>query len=240
LFIAVAVIVVCAALVAAGGVVVVRWGAGGPETASDDIAARVPAPPAAQLVGYAALMFAAGAAAGVLAAGAGGRLAMRLLAATSPQSHGEITEGAATIGDITVGGTLSFLAFAGVAAGTLSALLYVLVGALLPRGRAGGLTLGLLLLVLAGARFEPLRADNFDFNLVGPDWLSVLSFTALAMFQGMVMCALAARLNLHPLPLGRSRGGSRVVTSARVATGLVVLAALPGFVSAVAEILAYG
>jgi hypothetical protein len=239
LFTGVAVIVVCAALVAAGVVFVVRWGAGAPETASDDIAAA-PAPVAARLARYAALMFAAGAAAGVLAAGAGGRLAMRLLAVTSPQSHGQITEGTATIGDITVGGTLGFLAFAGVAAGTLSALLYVVVGSLLPRGRAGGIALGLLLLVLVGARLEPLRADNFDFNLVGPGWLSVLSFTALAMFQGMVMCALAARLNLHPLPVGGSRGGSRVVTSARVATGLVVLAALPGFVSAVADILAYG
>jgi hypothetical protein len=240
LLIGVAVIVVCAALVAAGVAFVVRWGAGAPETASDDIAARAAAPLAARLARYAALMFAAGTAAGVLAAGAGGRLAMRLLAVTSPQSHGEITEGTATIGEITVGGTLSFFAFAGVAAGMLSALLYVLVGSLLPRGRAGGVTLGLLLLVLAGARFEPLRADNFDFNLVGPDWLSLLSFAALAVFQGMLICALAARLNLHPLPVGRTSGGMRAVTAARVAAGVVVLVALPGFVSAVADILTYG
>ena len=97
---------------------------------------------------------------------------MRLLAATSPESHGAITEGTATIGEITVGGTVAFSAFAGVAAGTLSVLLYALVGSLLPRGRAGGVTLGLVLLVLAGARLEPLRPDNFDFNHVGPDWLS--------------------------------------------------------------------
>ena len=29
--------------------------------------------------------------------------------------------------------------------------------------------------------------DNFDFNLVGPDWLSVLCFTALALFQGALV-----------------------------------------------------
>jgi hypothetical protein len=178
---------------------------------------------------------AAGVAAGVLAAGAGGRLVMRLLAATSPQSHGQITEGAATIGDITVGGTIGFIAFVGVAAGALSAGLYLLVGSLLPRGRAGGVALGLLLLVLAGTRLDPLRADNFDFNLVGPDWLSLLLFTALAVFQGALTWALAGRLGADPLPVG-----ARVVVAVRVAAAVLVLAALPAFVGAVADILTYG
>jgi hypothetical protein len=239
-FIGVVVIVVCAALVAAGVVVVVRWGAGPPEVASADAAGRASAPLVARLARYVGVMFVAGTAAGVLAAGAGGRLVMRLLAVTSPQSHGAITEGEATIGQITVGGTVAFFAFAGVAAGTLSVLLYVLVGSLLPRGRAGGVTLGLLLLVLVGARFEPLRADNFDFNLVGPDWLSLVSFTALAVLQGMLMWAFGGWLNLRPLPVGRSLGGRRAVTTGRVAAGVLVLAALPGFVSAVADILSYG
>jgi hypothetical protein len=185
-------------------------------------------------------MIAVGTAAGVLAAGAGGRLAMRLLAVTSPQSRGELTEAAATIGEITVGGTLSFVIFAAAAAGMLAVVLYVLLGSLLPRGRAGGVTLGLLLLVLAGSRIDPLRADNFDFNLVGPDWLSMLSFSALAVFQGMLVCALAARLNLHPLRVGGSWWGRRAVTAARVAAAAVALVALPGFVSAVADILSYG
>jgi hypothetical protein len=229
-----AVIVVCAALVTAGVVSVVRWGADAPEGTSADAARRAPV----RLARHFAVMLAAGMAAGVLAAGAGGRLVMRLLAVTSPQSDGMITEGNATIGEITVSGTISFFAFAGVAAGTLSALLYLLVGSLLPRGRAGGVTLGLLLLVLAGARIEPLRADNFDFNLLGPDWLSLLSFAGLAVFQGMLMYALAGRLNLHPLPIGRSFGGRRAVTAGRVAAGVLVLVALPGFVSAVADILA--
>jgi hypothetical protein len=238
--IGVAVIVVCAALVAAGVVFVVRWGAGAPEGAPADAAQRTSAPLVARLPRHVAVMFAAGTAAGVLAAGAGGRLVMRLLAVSSPQSDGAITEGNAAIGDITVGGTISFFAFAGVAAGTLSALLYVLVGSLLPRGRAGGVTLGLLLLVLAGTRVEPLRADNFDFNLLGPDWLSLLSFSGLALFQGMLIWALAGRLNLHPLPIARSSGGRRAVTAGRVTTGVLALVALPGFVSAAADILTTG
>ena len=236
MFTAVAVVVACGALVAAGVVLVVRWGAGAPEAPSSP---RAPRSPLARLVRYGALVFAAGTLAGVLAAGAGGRLVMRLLAITSQESHGMITEGGATVGEISVDGTIGFIVFAGPAAGLLAALLYVLAGSLLPRGRAGGVALGLMLLVLLGARLEPLRADNFDFNLVGPRWLSVLAFAAVAVFQGMVMWALAGRMRLQPLPVGRYLGGSRAVIAGRVAAGAVVLLALPGFVSAVSDILTY-
>ena len=216
----IAVIATCAALVVTGAVFVVRWGAGASASA-----------PAMRPARYVLLLPVAAAVSGVLAAGAGGRLVMRLLAATSPESHGAITEGAARIGDITVGGTVGFLAFVGVPAGALAVALYVLLGSLLPRGRAGAVALGLILLVLAGARLEPLRAENFDFNLVGPDWLSLLSFTALAVFQGLVTWAVAGRLGLRPLPLG---GG---VVIGRVAAAVLVLVALPGFFDAVADIL---
>jgi uncharacterized membrane protein YbhN (UPF0104 family) len=70
----VAVIVVCAALAVAGVVCVVRWGA--------DVPAR------AFSVRRLALLVPAGILAGVLVAGAAGRLVMRLLALTSPDSHG--------------------------------------------------------------------------------------------------------------------------------------------------------
>ena len=111
---------------------------------------------------------------GVLAAGAGGRLAMRLLAATSPDAEGSLTEADQIVGRISVDGTLGFFVFVGVPAGLLSGVLYALVRPLLPRGRAGGVALGALLLVLAATRIEPLRADNPDFALVGPAWLAVL------------------------------------------------------------------
>ena len=79
---------------------------------------------------------------------------------------------------------------------------------MLPRGRAGGIVLGLALLVLAGAQLDPLRPDNFDFNLVGPGWLSLVAFTALAVFQGMLTWALAGRLASRRCRRG-ARGGSR-------------------------------
>ena len=79
-------------------------------------------------------------------------------------------------------------------AGFLSGALYALVGPLLPPGRAGGVALGALLLVFAGTRLEPLRADNPDFLIVGPAWLAVIAFTALGLFQGMLVTAMAARM----------------------------------------------
>jgi hypothetical protein len=219
---------ICAALVGLGVVLVVRWG-----DADDGDAARRPArSPVVRLARYGAAMAAAGLAAGLLAAGAGGRLAMRVLALTSSDVRGSFTEGGAQIGEITLEGTLSFITFIGVTSGLLSGVLYAFLRPLLPRGYAGGVALGAILLVLAGSRIDPLRADNIDFALVGPDWLSVLLFTALALFQGMLVVALAGRLSPW-VPRA-----PRAVMAGRVAAAVVVLAALPGFVGAVGDILA--
>ena len=60
-----------------------------------------------------------------------------------------------------------------------------------PRGRSAGLVLGTIVLLAAGWTIEPLGTENFDFDLLGPDWLSVLAFSALALFQGLVTVAIA-------------------------------------------------
>ena len=146
------VIAACLALVLTGVWMVVRWG-GGSE------------PRAVALPRQLAVAVAAGLAAGVLAAGAGGRLVMRLLAVTSQDVEGSLTEAGETIGEITIGGTLGFIFFTGLAAGLLSGVLYAPVRPLLPPGRLGGVALGALLLVLFGSTIDPLRSDNFDFPL---------------------------------------------------------------------------
>lgn len=201
------VIAACAALVLAGVVIVVRLG-GDP-----------PAPPRERgtraLLRSLALTGAAGLAAGALAAGAGGRLVMRLLALTSPEAEGSLTEAEQIVGEISADGTLAFIVFAGLPAGLITAMLYVLLRPILPPGRIGGAALGAIALLLVGTRIEPLRPDNFDFNIVGPTWLSVLSFTALAVFQGLVTVALAQRVP-----------GPRPLTSREAAAGRIVLAAL--------------
>jgi len=139
--------------------------------------------------------------AGLLVVGPGGRLAMRLLAATSPQAQGRITEAGEVVGDITLGGTLGFFVFVGLVGGPPFGILYVLVHRALPRGVLGGLVYGLALLVTFGAQQEPLRADNPDFGIVGPGWLAVAVFTLLAVVNGAFLAAAAGRLSqLLPLP----------------------------------------
>ena len=216
------VIAACVALALTGVAIVVRWG-GEAE------------PRAVALPRQLAVAVAGGLLAGVLAAGAGGRLVMRLLAVTSPEAKGSITEAGETIGEITIGGTLGFIFFTGLGAGLVSGVLYALVRPVLPPGRLAGAILGALLVVLVGTRIEPLRSDNFDFALVGPDWLAVLSFSVLALFQGMLVVALASRWGSPP-----GGAASRSVTVGRIGLAVVALAALPSFIAAVVDILSSG
>jgi hypothetical protein len=207
----VAVIVVCILVVLAGLVATVRWGgltvqpphAPAPEGAGPDD------PPPVELVvrrfvWEVNLAVAAGIGAGIVAAGAGGRLVMRLLAVTAgDDAQGRITEADQVVGRISAGGTIGFVVFTALFFGTASGGAYLLVRRWLPAGRAGGLTYGALLLVLAGTRLEPLREGNVDFDLVGPGWVSVVAFAALVLFHGMFVAALAGRISRAVPLLGR-------------------------------------
>lgn len=128
----------------------------------------------------------------LLAAWPGGRLVMRILASTSPDSaQGRLTEAQTSVGIPTVEGSLVLLLFGGLPAGFLAAFLYLVLQRWLPVGRLAGPLFGLLLLIWLGAFLDPLRADNIDFNIVGPGWLSVVLFTGLAVLHGAVVAAAA-------------------------------------------------
>src|SRR5215204_3174458 len=124
------VIVVCIVLVLAGLAAVVRWGglAVEPPPTPEPAAAGPTDAPAVGLVvrrylWYVAVAMAAGATAGILAAGAGGRLVMRLLAVTAgADAQGRITEAEELVGRITVDGTLGFVIFTALLFGLASGL----------------------------------------------------------------------------------------------------------------------
>ena len=279
------VIVVCAVLVLAGLAAAVRWGGLRFEPPAPQEQADPAEPPAMGQVARRYLWnldvaVASGVGAGVLAAGAGGRLVMRLLAVTAgPAAQGRITEAEQVVGRVTVDGTIGFILFTGVFVGLSTGLLYLLVRRWLPEGRAGGLVYGALLLVLATTRLDPLRPGNPDFDLVGPGWVSVAAFTALALFHGVLVAALAGRLSravpllgsgpraivayaplllLLPLPpatlllaavgitavlvsripaVVAAWRDPRMVLSGRIALVALAVVALPGFASAVVDIL---
>ena len=149
---------------------------------------------------WASMLLVVGTVSCLLVTGAGGRLAMRLLAVTSPEATGRLTEAQATVGEITFEGTIGYLVFGALPFAFASTALYLLVAPWLPRGRLAGPTFGLAVFIVVAPFIDPLRADNVDFDIVGPGWLSVLVFAALAVLQGAFLSAFSGRLS-RSLPL---------------------------------------
>jgi hypothetical protein len=229
-----AIMVVCGVVLAAGLLAGVRWSTRPFE-----------APPAAvdlgvvdvlrRYVWYVSIAMLAGVGAGVSVIGAGGRLAMRLLAVTAGEAaQGRTTEADEIVGRITVEGTIGFVVFTGILGGVAGAAVYLAVRRFLPAGRAGGVAYGLALLAVFGATLDPLRQENPDFDIVGPGWLSVLVFTALAVGFGLAVAGIAGRLSAWlPLPLGERRVLVRYAPVAVVAAVLFAVTAIAAVVGAV-------
>ncbi len=107
-----ALMLACGVMVLLGIVAVVRWGGlgvgpSGVPGESDD-----PPPPglvASRYLWYVTVAVVSGIGSGLLIAGAGGRLAMRLLAATAGDgAQGRETEAEEIVGRITTGGSIGF------------------------------------------------------------------------------------------------------------------------------------
>jgi hypothetical protein len=198
-----ALMLICGLLLLAGVVAAVRWGGEPvqPPPAQEREDERAWVASIRRYVWYLAVGVVAGIGAGVLVAGAGGRLIMRLLAVTADEhSRGLETEADEIVGRITTGGTVTFIIFTALFLGLATGPLYLLIRHWLPGGRLGGLAFGALLLAALATRVEPLRADNTDFGLVGPGWLAASAFAALVLLHGMVVAALAGRYS-RTLPL---------------------------------------
>lgn len=138
----------------------------------------------------------AGVVAGVLVPGLGGRLVMRILAATSGDgAQGQLTEANEVVGKITTGGTISIVIFVGLLGGLLAAAAFVLVRRWLPATAApAGLVAGILLLGTIGVS-DAMSPDNVDFAILRPTWLAVTLIVVVALLFGVTFTALAARLD---------------------------------------------
>jgi hypothetical protein len=181
-----------------GTVLVLRWAGTGyqgwdPDPSGDDLRPSVRTTVLRYLRGV-AIFLVAGFWAGLLVTGPAIRLIMRLLAVTAgDDAQGRITEADEVVGSINVDGTIALILFGGVLTGLLSAAIYVVCRRLLPGGRLTGVTFGVLHLVIAATRLDPLRPDNEDFDLVGPGWLAVATFGLAAVLHGIAVVAFANR-----------------------------------------------
>ena len=193
--------VVCGLLVIGGIAATARWGG----LSFQPLGPAAPATVAQRYFWNLTVAVTAGVGAGLLAAGTGGRLVMRLLAVTAgDEAQGKLTEAEETVGRISTGGTIGFVVFTALFFGLATGIIYMLVRRWLPAGRLGGLAYGGLLLVLVGSRIEPLRADNPDFDIVGPSWVALTAFGALVVAHGMLVAALAARYSRSLAPFSRN------------------------------------
>lgn len=222
--------VVCGLLVVVGLTAIVRWGRLDPKppwSISDPEDTAPPGVVARRYVWYFTVAVVSGVTSGILVAGAGGRLAMRLLAATAGDAaQGRLTEAEEVVGRITVGGTIGFIVFTALFFGLATGALYLLIRRWLPAGRLGGVTFGALLLVIAATRIEPLRRDNPDFDIVGPGWLSVAVFATLVVAHGMAVAAVAGRYS-RTLPLLSRRAPSVVAHAPLLLLGPVAPVLVP-------------
>ncbi|MEO6628513.1 MAG: hypothetical protein ABIP03_08065 [Aquihabitans sp.] len=113
--------------------------------------------------------------AGLLTVGLGGRLMMRILAATSPaSSQGRITEAEEVVGEVNAGGTVFLVLFVGLVGGLAGLALYSALRRWLPRRSVSAglitVTIGAGLVARPTALLDP---ESPDFDILEPLWLAV-------------------------------------------------------------------
>lgn len=169
----------------------------------------------------------AGALAGFFAAGIGSRVVMRIIALFNDDRDGVMTDSGATVGDITLGGTLGLLLL-GTAFGMLGGLLYLgLRRWLLVPSAWRGVAFGLVTLVTVGQPiFDPA---NVDFQIVEPVLVVLALFAALFLINGVVLARLADRI--HPEPVYK-----RSARVPRLAAGAIALVSMVGLVVTVGTV----
>ncbi len=172
-----------------------------------------------------------GALSGLLVGGVLGRLAMRLLAVTSPISaQGRMTDDQALVGTISLSGTLG-LAFVTTIAGALAGLIYLWVRRVLPPSRGGRVAgFGLFTGSVGGALFVHDH-PSFDYTVLTPTWLAVLLFLALPLLYGLLVSWLVETLDRPGGWLRRRPAWSVTALGVLVAVPVLPLAA-PGVLAA--------
>ena len=162
--------------------------------------------------------------AGVLVAGLGGRLYMRVMAATSGNdAQGRLTEAEEVVGEVTFGGTLGFVLFIGIVLPVAASFGYLALRHYLPgRAATAGLGFGVILLAVFGTD-DPMSPENVDFEILSPLWLAIVGIVGLGLLYGATFGALAGRFDAGMRPLS---AGLRTVPS----HASLLLAVLPPFV----------
>ena len=156
----------------------------------------------------------AGALFGALLGGVGGRIVMRLIALIDSSTDGAQTD-FGTIGEITIGGTITLLVLSTIA-GVVGGVIYVALRRWLPwSGAARGLFFGLMMMFGPGF----IALGEVDLQIVEPALPIFAMFVALIVLYGVGVALLTDRLHTPPL----ARTGPRVARAVRGAQALAAL-----------------
>ena len=172
----------------------------------------------------------AGLIAGILVAGVGGRLVMRLAALLVPESVGAFTENGNRIGDITAGGTFALILFIGLFFGSIAGSLWVTLQPWLPTAALPRALASIPIAIGLGAR-GLIDGANRDFTVLGGSALVVASLVTLVALFGPTI-VLAERWLESRLPHAAS-DDQRIVAGYGLVTmlglTLTLLAVVPAY-----------
>ncbi len=162
----------------------------------------------------------AGSLSGILVAGLGGRLVMRIAALINPAATAELTGNGEVVGAITLNGTLALILFSGLGFGLAAGVVWVIVSPWIPGVGLGRRLLAAVVVVGLGGMFL-VRPGNRDFDILGPDPV------ILALLLGLVAVMGAAIAWLDgPLDRALPRPGPQAPGRAVVYVILALLGAL--------------
>ncbi len=166
--------------------------------------AVVPAPPDASRSAVAAAVrsvtasILAGAVSGVIVGGGLGRLAMRVLALTSPEiAQGRLTDDSARVGEFTVAGSVALAVALGVVGAVLGST-YPLVRRFLPASRLGRVAGFALLTGVLGGALLVHDHPSFDYTVLQPTWLAVALFVLVPTLWGALTAGLVELVASSP------------------------------------------
>lgn len=156
--------------------------------------------------------------AGFVVGGIGGRIAMRISALIDPSAKGAVTEGGATVGEFTLGGTVALVMFVGIFTGFALATVWVIAARWLPARGAGRYLVAAILAVAMGAHLA-IEGRNIDFLILDPKWAQVTIFVALAALGGVVLVRVDRWLEWR---LPAASGGNVLLYALIAAFGLLI------------------
>ncbi|CAN5818168.1 hypothetical protein BH23CHL2_BH23CHL2_07600 [soil metagenome] len=169
----------------------------------------------------------AGAFAGLLTIGVGGRIAMRISGALYTRQHPGSTvitdSSGQEVGTITLAGTVDLLA-QGMFVGMVGGLMYVILRRWLPDAlRVRSVASGAIFLLITGTLF--VDGDNPDFTRIGIPWLNILMFGLIVLAFGAFVAPVAERL-ASTFEQSRGRSGVRRLGTSVMKLGLYLAGAL--------------